>query len=163
MPISAIEGKKQIKEWVESREDIKTIVDVGPGEGTYYNLLGKDYEWIGVEAFQPYVEEYKLRDKYDKIIVADVNDIDLPEGDLIIFGDVLEHMSKEQAVLLLDRASKYKHVIASVPIGEWPQGAVNDNEYEIHRATWFMRELETDLFKDFDIKFKEGAIGVFIR
>ena len=41
-----------------------TILDVGPGEGTYYNLLN-DYftNMDAVEVWEPYINQYNLRNK----------------------------------------------------------------------------------------------------
>jgi hypothetical protein len=162
MPVSATEGKDIIKEWF-SRQDIKTIVDVGAGAGTYPDLLGDKYEWIGIEAFEPYIKEYNLEDKYDKLILDDVRDIELPKGDCIIFGDVLEHMSKEDASKLLERAERFfEHIVVSIPLGYWPQGAVNGNEYEVHHAEWSPREAG-EFFNHFAIKERIGHIGVYIK
>src|SRR5690606_17539403 len=57
----------------------QTVVDVGPGEGTYARLAREvtpGCRWIGVEAWGPYVSEYGLFDAYDWVIVADVRHLD---------------------------------------------------------------------------------------
>ena len=45
-----------------------TILDVGPGEGTYYNLLN-DYftNMDAVEVWEPYINQYNLRNKYNNV------------------------------------------------------------------------------------------------
>lgn len=46
MPVSSKEGKDIIKNWFKKQTDIKTIVDLGPGKGSYPKLLGVDkYIW----------------------------------------------------------------------------------------------------------------------
>lgn len=163
MPVSALEGKDIIKEWFESQSDIKTILDVGCGVGTYPDLLGKKYTWIGIEVFKPYIEKYKLKDKYDQLIIGDVLEVDLPEADCVIFGDVIEHLERYQAEILMDIArNKYNHIVVSIPLGPWPQGAVNGNVYETHRYEWTSRESEL-FFNDFHIKKSVGHIGVYIK
>ena len=109
------------------------------------------------------MEKYKLDSKYDEIIIGDARRVELPEADLIIFGDVLEHMEKSEAIDLIKKSDKYKHVIASVPVGYWPQGPIDGNEHETHKASWTMRELEEVLFPEFTMKLRKGAIGIFIR
>jgi hypothetical protein len=90
MPGSKETGKAEIKEWVNDQKDIKVIVDVGCGGGTYPKLLGNKYEYIGIEIWEPYVAMFGLNLLYKEIIVSDVGLCKLPEGDLIIFGDILD-------------------------------------------------------------------------
>jgi 2-polyprenyl-3-methyl-5-hydroxy-6-metoxy-1,4-benzoquinol methylase len=88
------------------------ILDVGAGIGTYSGLLReKGYINIDcVEAFETYVTDYNLIEKYNKVYVGDVTnvDIDFEKYDLIIFGDVLEHINLLDAQNLL---SKLKNIL----------------------------------------------------
>ena len=68
MPSSVKHGKKEIKEWVEKQTDIESIIDVGCGKGTYRELLGSNYYWIGIEIWKPYIEQWGLNKLYDRII-----------------------------------------------------------------------------------------------
>ena len=172
MPVSSPLGKSVVKGWWDAHKEIESVVDVGPGEGTYRKFLGKKKLWIGVEVWESYVEKYKLRDIYDKIIVGDITDIKLPTADCIIFGDVLEHMEKQKALDLLAKArEKYPHIILSIPIGKYEQGALEGNPYEEHKSTWEFEELNS-LLADFEIKMlipycdtcpKDMGIGLFIK
>lgn len=59
-------GKQEIKNFLKNtlRPGDK-ICDMGPGCGTYYNLLGKEYEWTGVEIWTSTAQE--LTTTYDYI------------------------------------------------------------------------------------------------
>lgn len=163
MPESAPEGKEKIKEWFLNHSDIKTIVDFGVGVGTYRDLLGDQYHWIGIEGFEPYIEQYDLKSKYNEIINKDLKDIEFPSGDCAIFGDVLEHLNEDEMRTVLQKAKDtYKHIIVSVPLGCWPQGAVNGNEMECHRME-FTENKFNETFGDFSIRFQEGQIGIAIK
>jgi hypothetical protein len=61
--------------------------------------------WTGVEAYQPYVEEFDLKSKYEFLQVADIREIELFRNFGVIFlGDILEHMTAEQAYSVLEKA-----------------------------------------------------------
>ena len=126
------------QQWVLNRVtqlQPKTIIDVGPGSGTYLRLL-KPYvpaKYVGIEIFENYVDEYKLRELYDEIWLGDVRKYTSLEADLIIFGDVIEHMTKEEAQAVWDVARKgCKAAIISLPIIHYPQGEWFGNIHETH-------------------------------
>ena len=53
--------------------------------------------------------------------------------DLVILGDILEHMSESDAVNLWSKISKEaKYALISIPIVHYHQGAINENPYEVH-------------------------------
>lgn len=161
MPTSATEGKQFIKDWADKQTDIKTILDIGVGEGIYRKLLGDKYYWIGVEAFPAYISWYGLNKIYNKLITGDARKLELPDADLIICGDVLEHMTYDEVVEFIEKCDKFKHMVISIPLGYSPQESINGNIYESHLSCWNM-ELAGGVF-DFPIKRKEGEMGVFVR
>ena len=151
MPISSIHGKDTILSWLKEKNDIKIILDVGCGEGTYPNLfknngLFADSKIFGIEAWTPYISTYNLEEKYYKIFNEDVRNFDwnqVENLDLVIFGDVLEHMSKDESQQLVNAAlSKTKYIIISIPIKHMPQDAVGGNPFEIHvKDNWTHQEV----------------------
>lgn len=169
MPSSFYTGKVEIKDWVQNRNDIKRIIDFGPGCGTYPKLLGYKYYWTGVEIFEPYVKQYHLKIMYDKIIIGDLRNVDWPEADLLIFGDVLEHLTKEDVLHVIEKTKPYPHVIVSLPLGSWPQGPSEGNEAEAHVSTWSLEDAIQVLQPTVTFNFpalvgdEERHIGVFIR
>ena len=98
------------REWVlnkVSQLQPKTVIDVGAGSGTYCRLL-RPYvpaSYAAIEIYQKNITQYKLRDLYDDVWLDDVRNFKSLEADLIIFGDVLEHMTKEEAIKVWDVAS----------------------------------------------------------
>jgi hypothetical protein len=111
------------------------ILDIGAGEGTYYNLLS-DYftTFDAVEIWEPYIEEYKLKDKYRNVFNVDIMNFEFNENeyDIIIMGDTLEHLSREDGVKLIPYlASRCKELVIIIPFN-LPQGEVFGNKYEIH-------------------------------
>src|ERR1035437_3330055 len=94
MPGSSETGNAQIKLWFDEVQDIHSVLDIGPGWGTYVKLLRTgEQEWHALEVFEPYVKKFGLGDLYDRIFVGDMRQF-VPPGpyDAIIMGDVLEHV-----------------------------------------------------------------------
>lgn len=141
MPGSAWEGKHWMLNQIR-RLNPRTVLDVGAGEGTYLELAHRrGQHWTAVEAWEPYVSEYQLAERYDRVIVGDVRSIEWPDVDLVIFGDVLEHMTHADALQVWNESRKHaRHVLLSLPIIPYPQGPIGGNPYEEHRSTWMHGE-----------------------
>ncbi len=179
MPKSSRSGKETIIKWLQSLTNIKSILDVGAGKGTYKRLcdgfivykdmnaippIFSEAHWTAIEVWQPYIEEYELNYLYDVVLNKDVRDIQksLDNFDLIFLGDVLEHMSKDDALKLMKTLSKKgKILIVSIPLGHHPQGEENNNPFETHvKDDWTHREFISTFtnIKKFNI---DKEIGVY--
>lgn len=118
---------------VNNFDPSSTILDIGCGHGFYIKLL-KDYfqKFDAVEVWQPYIDEYKLTEMYDNVFNVNILDFEFDHYDIIIMGDILEHLSREDAKNLLNRLKeKCKELIVVVPY-YLPQDEVFGNKYEIH-------------------------------
>jgi hypothetical protein len=162
---SELGGKKESAEWVIEK-GIKTVLDVGPGMGNYADLFknnGISLELIdGVEIWEPYVERFGLTNKYDNLFVEDIRKWNSFNYDLVIFGDILEHMTKEEAIAVWDKASgAAKYAIISIPTIHYPQGEAEGNPYEEHvKDDWSVQEV-LDTFPGIVSHLESGSIGVF--
>lgn len=110
-----------------------TILDIGCGHGFYYKLLSDHFtKFDAVEIWEPYINEYNLENMYDNVYNVNIMDFEFDYYDIIIMGDILEHLSREDAVILLNRLKdKCKELIVVVPYF-LPQNEVFGNKYEIH-------------------------------
>jgi hypothetical protein len=144
-----------------------TVLDVGAGQGTYLNLIR---EGIGagvivnaVEVWQPYIDEFNLINRYDKLFAIDVREMDSFGYDLVILGDILEHMSEEDAVALWEKISKQaKYAMISIPIIHYHQDAINGNPYEVHVEEDWTMERVLEKFKGI-VEYKKFEVtGTFI-
>jgi len=128
----------------------KSILDIGIGFGSKGMLFremtdiwnGRYEAWEtridGIEIFEKYITE--LQEKiYTNIYIGNVLDIidTLPNYDFIYMGDVIEHLTKEDGLELLEKLrSKAKVVIIATPLLVSNQGAINGNKNETHLSQW---------------------------
>lgn len=118
------------------------VLDVGPGVGTYAKLLHEYQNIDAVEIWEPYIEKYGLRVIYRNVYIANIVEFDFEWYDLVIMGDVLEHLSVEEAEHVLRKiVPRCGELLVGVPY-ECPQtGLVN--QYEKHQQP----DLTPDIFE----------------
>ena len=82
MSYSLKSGKAETLAWFQANQStIKTVVDIGPGSGTYVKLIREDAQccvdatWIGVEIWKPYIEEFRLESRYNQVLNQDVHPV----------------------------------------------------------------------------------------
>ena len=145
---------------------LKRIIDVGPGIGTYTSFRQPGQQWVGVEVWAPYVRTYELEKKYDQVVVADIRYLDWSQFtpvDVVIFGDILEHMAKEEAVKVVDRALRVARVaLISVPVVESIQDELEGNPFERHVKTDWTNEEVWNTFPDICTNMLESYIGAYL-
>lgn len=140
MPISDPEGRDWVVEhYLSSTAPI--VIDLGAGAGTYSDLMRgwrPETWWLAVEIWQPYIDRYELRRKYDAVIACDVRDLHFPATPFILIaGDVLEHMPRSDAIDILQRAQEHAEaVMVSLPVIDYPQHTHDGNPYEEHLDQW---------------------------
>lgn len=166
MPYSDSQGKDAALGWYQ-RIAPATVVDIGVGCGTYATLMREEPgqvrtgkgkgktartprrdHWTGVEAWEPYIKEFGLRDLYDELVTADARDLESDRFavDLVIAGDVLEHMKRDEAQALIGRIQPAAaNLIVSIPVLHLPQGAVNGNPFEEHIDHWTFDQMHAAL------------------
>jgi len=139
-----------ISKWIWTLNP-NSILDVGCGFGRYGFLCRdildickgryKKSEWgvkiDGIEIFKYYItpmHEYL----YDEIIIGDIRKDEIGNYDLIILGDVIEHIEKEEGLRLVSRLlRKCKWMIIQTPHGFMKQGTVFGNPNEEHISSWY--------------------------
>ena len=122
-------GKSDVCRWVrETFSPDASVLDVGACDGAWRRLL-PEYVMDAVEIFGRNLPKLK---GYRKVFHADVRELKYGFYDLIIFGDVLEHMSPEEAQAVLAYAEpRCRDLIIAVPF-LYVQGEIYGNPWEIH-------------------------------
>lgn len=124
-------GKREAIQWIRDKFPLDTsILDVGACDGKWRFLL-PDYPNVdAVEAYMPNAE--KIIKAYRTVYVCNIDTLKYDHYDLVIFGDVLEHLDVKQAQSVLAYAKNHAdNILISVPF-EYEQGALYGNPYEIH-------------------------------
>lgn len=140
-------GKAEAVRWIyEHFSKGSTCLDVGACDGKWSDLVGDQLIMDAVEIWEPYIIQHKLREKYRAVFNCDIKDFRFDHYDLIIYGDVLEHLDIITAGKVLDYARpRCSDMLIAVPF-RYKQGPKNKNPYEIH--------LQADLTPElFDIRF----------
>lgn len=146
MPVSHHEGRGWVALRLARARPVR-VIDVGPGEGIYSMLMRPQTRtavWECVEVWEPYVERFRLREKYDVVHVGDVREFAWPEGAFTaLLGDVVEHLPEQDARQLLgELKQRADHVMVSVPVIQIEQGAVHGNPHEAHLHHWSFEEMD---------------------
>ena len=132
----------------------RTILDVGCGQGKPMLLIKmrmKVKKAVGVDLFNPYIEEAKQLKTHDEFIIQDVRKINFkPKSfDIVLSSHVIEHLPKKDALELLAKMEKIarKQIIIASPIGEMYHPAVDGNELQIHLSSFTPEEFKKRGYK----------------
>lgn len=142
-------GKQEVVAWIREKfPPESSILDVGAGDGKWRYLLREYSNMDAVEAFGP---NLCWLTAYRRTFHADIRDFEYPPYDLIIFGDVLEHLSVGDAQAVLEYAKpRCRDMIIAVP-WLYEQGAIYGNEYEIHVQDDLTPELFAERYPGFEV------------
>lgn len=139
-----------------------TILDVGAGWGKYGQLL-REYSLDACEIWEPYVYDNNLWSLYETVYVQDICDLNFEWYDVVIFGDVLEHIERSRAVALLtDIYSKAGEIYVGLPF-EYPQGEVDGNPYEEHKQDDLTPELMGQEYPMLELMGTDGKKAVYVK
>lgn len=124
----------------------RTVIELGVGRGLFGNAIRNYLQGariFGVEGFKQY--RNLMWGAYTRVDIEDFREhVEKYAGfDLVLMIDSLEHVEREQAERMLTALiTANKHVIVSVPEGNYPQGAAHGNELERHLSTWYAADFE---------------------
>ena len=126
-------GKRESVDWVmKNFERGATYLDVGICDGKWHYYLGDYLKMDGIEIYEPNIVKYDLKSKYENVILGDIKDFEYEYYDLIIFGDVLEHLSVKDAQKVLEYAlPRCKDFLVAVPYC-WINRSHYGNPWEVH-------------------------------
>ena len=158
-------GKDEVREYLKTKFlGNAKILDVGAGCGTYWNLLHNDFRLIdAVEVFKPNIDKFNLKKKYHRVYNMNVKDFKYGNYDVIIFGDIIEHLDVNEAQNVLKYAyTKCKEMIVAVPY-ELEQDEVDGNINEIHKQADLTPKIMKERYPYLKLLCNNEVYGYYVK
>jgi hypothetical protein len=182
MPDSYAKFREDIKAYIESKCPIiegkdNFTLDVGAGNGMLAGLLNPELKTphVIIEAIEPfaeYIELFKLKEKYEDVFKTTAQKFfrdyiywcgESFKYDVIYFGDVIEHMTIEDATFCIEEAVDHSYItIVAIPY-MFRQGSYMGNELERHIQDDLTEEIFLSRYPmGFTKLFGDEHYGVFV-
>ncbi len=127
----------------------KTLLDIGCGKNSPIHKFSKKMDYtIGVDAFEPAIEESRKLKIHNEYKVMECKDTDnaFQENsfDCVCALDLIEHLSKKDGLKLIDSMERIarKKVIIFTPNGFLFQGIHDNNPLQPHLSGWEVDEMK---------------------
>ncbi len=146
--------------WRKLDKSSKSILDLGCGVGSPMKFINrhKQFYTVGIDGFEPYVNQCILEKTYNLVLHSDIRKIPYKDKtfDTVICLQVLEHLRKSNGEKLLRNMERIarKQIIITTDINEYVQGIVDDNKLQVHKYIWNIKELQNWGFKTYGISLK---------
>lgn len=127
-------------------KDCKSVLDLGCGKDSPIQYCKSIEYTVGVEAFKPSLEASKSKKIHSEYINENILNVDFEENsfDAVIMIEVIEHLDKNDALNLIDKANKWarKKIIVTTPNGFLPQSEYDSNPLQNHLCGFSAIELK---------------------
>ena len=147
---SSNSGKDEVCAWIRKNfpANSTAILDVGACDGKWKTLL-PEYTMDAVEAFGPHC--VRIAHLYREVFNQDVAELEYGYYNLIIFGDVIEHMDVQTAQRVIKYAwPRCRDLIVGVPY-LYPQGAFGGNPWEEHKQPDLTAEIFAERYPQLEV------------
>lgn len=165
MPYSYNKFKQEVKdELVKHLPKTTHVLDAGAGSGSYGELLSGKFERIdALEIFPNYIDMFNLHEKYHKVMIGDIRLFDYSNYDFIIMGDILEHLSKEDAENIINNINMNRQgVLVAVPY-LYEQGEEFGNVHETHLQPDLTPDVMKERYPSLNLLFGDEQYGYYVN
>ena len=137
-----------IKILEEELSDCSSVLDLACGQNSPLRFVEKKQHRVGVDIFEPYLEESKRLGIHDDYFVSDIMKLDKnlvdKKFDAVIGLDIIEHLSKKDGHNLVTLMSTLasKKIIIFTPNGFVEQEEYDGNPWQRHRSGWIVEEMQ---------------------
>ncbi len=136
---------------------MESVLDLGCGPDSPLRYCSGIKYSLGVEIFEPYLAESRQKKIHSEYLQKNIKDLEfLPRSfDAVIALEVLEHLSKKDGEILLEKMHVWsrKKVVVSCPNGFFEQASISENPLQRHLSGWDATELKQ---KGYQIKGMAG-------
>lgn len=165
MPYSYPFFKQEIREHILNELNFipnAKVLDVGAGAGTYADLI-PELKMDALEIFPRYIEQFNLQEKYNTIHIGDIVNFDFRDYDYLILGDVLEHLTTDDALVVLGKMKHFNiKCVVAVPY-LYEQGEYEGNIYETHHQPDLTPEVIRTRYPDLNFIYGDHQYGYYIN
>jgi hypothetical protein len=135
------ENEPLVKALMENLQNCESVLDLGCGQSSLLQYVPWIKESLGVEVWQPYIDESKKYHIHTDYIQSDLTKFVATRNyDAVICIDVIEHIPKIESEQLIKNMIRWadKRVIIYVPNGFMPQTDPyhDGNKYQEHVSEW---------------------------
>lgn len=157
-------GKLEVKAWIKTFfKRGETALDVGACDGKWGKMLGNYLEMDACEIFEPNAKKHELASIYNHVFICDIADLPYEWFDLIIFGDVIEHMDVAKAQKVINYAKAHsRDMIIAVPY-LYSQGAEYGNPWEVHIQNDLTPKVFDERYKGFEPIWQNSEYAYYHR
>lgn len=131
---------------------IKSVVDVGCGDWSFSKYIDwGEIQYEGIDIVKSVIEKNKEQFASPTITFthADFLNDPLPEGDLLICKDVLQHLSNQEIDHFLQKISQFKHVLITNDIDP---NTLTGTNFDIKAGAWRTLDLNKPPFNCYGTK-----------
>lgn len=148
-------GKNAVVKWI--RRNFKpdaTILDVGACDGKWKKFLPEYAAMDAVEIWPMYCG--RLDPLYRNVFNVDIANFEYGFYDLVIFGDVIEHMTVPDAQKVIRYAQdRCTDMVVAVPF-LYPQEAVDGNPWQAHKQPDITAEVFAERYPSLEVLHNTG-------
>ncbi len=134
--------------------DYDKVLDLGCGYNSPIQYCRVSFS-VGVELFEPYLEESRKKAIHNQYVKADVREIEFKSKsfDAVLCSEVLEHLTKEDGYALIGKMEQWarKKIVITTPNGYLWQDGYHTNPLQEHKSGWSVKELQNLGFTVFGI------------
>ena len=140
-------GADEAERWLAepALANIEYVVDFGMGVGMMGAIVRRAMPFVHITGVDLYPAP-KRAQVYNEVVLADVyqhaRSTKIRPHTLWVFGDVLEHLPKANAMQLLNDP-RPAAILIRIPVGPAPQPPQPDNPHEEHLWTFYPTDFQT--------------------
>jgi hypothetical protein len=138
------------------------VLDAGAGSGKYRSVLFDYSNLDAVEIWEPYIEHFRLEKRYRNVFRGNVRAISKVGYDVVIYGDMLEHLTPEDARLELEECAAAGALAIVVVPYEYPQDAVGGNPHEEHLQDDLTHEIMRERYPMLRCELRHDTAGLYV-